>query len=47
VKLLLENGADVECKSDNDRMPLCWAVSGGHMAVAKLLREKGADIRKG
>jgi ankyrin repeat protein len=44
VKLLLEKGADVECKSDNGRTPPCWAAWNGRGAVVKLLLEKGADV---
>ena len=44
VKLLLEKGADVECKSNDGRTPLWWAAEKGHEAVVKLLLEKGADV---
>jgi ankyrin repeat protein len=37
--MLLEKGADVKCKSDNGRVPLCWAAWNGDKAVVKLLRE--------
>ena len=26
------------------RTPLCWAASGGHTDVVKILIEKGADV---
>jgi len=41
VKLLLEEGADVESKDDVSRTPLSWA---GHDAVVRLLLEKGAGV---
>ena len=44
MKLLLEKGADVECKSSNGQRPLRYAAEKGHEAVVKLLLEKGADI---
>jgi Ankyrin repeats (many copies) len=37
VKLLLEKGADMECRSDGGRTPLWWAAANGHEAVMKLL----------
>ena len=46
MELLLEKGADLECKSDNGRTPLCWAAWDGHEAVVKLLLEKGADLER-
>jgi ankyrin repeat protein len=44
MKLLLEKGADVECKDKWGQTPLWFAVGMGHEAVAKLLLEKGADV---
>ena len=45
VKLLLEKGADTECKHRyDDSTPLWCAAEKGHEAVVKLLLEKGADI---
>jgi ankyrin repeat protein/Cdc6-like AAA superfamily ATPase len=44
VRLLLENGADVESKDGSGRTPLSWAAENGHEAVVKLLLEKGAEL---
>jgi ankyrin repeat protein len=45
VRLLLENGADIEARdSDYGRTPLSWAAERGSAAVVKLLLKKGADI---
>jgi ankyrin repeat protein len=44
VELLLEKGADMECRSNDYRKPLWWAAKKGHKAVVKLLLEKGADV---
>ena len=44
VELLLEKGADVECKSDDGRRPLWWAAEKGYETAVKLLLEKGADV---
>ena len=43
VKLLLEQGAEVESKDEDGRTPLWRAARNGHEAVVKLLLEKGAD----
>jgi ankyrin repeat protein len=46
VKLLIENGADLN-KSNNDGCtPLHLAATYGHLEVIKLLIENGADIHK-
>lgn len=46
VKLLIENGADIEAKDKSyGRTPLLWAAEGGHEGVVKLLVEKGANIK--
>ena len=46
VKLLIENGADIN-KSNNDGWtPLYSAADKGHLEVVKLLIENGADINK-
>jgi len=45
VKLLLEKGAELECKdSIFGWTPLSWAVQYGHETVVKLLVEKGAEL---
>jgi len=44
VELLLEKGADLECRSNNGWTPLFWAAEKGHEVVVKLLLEKGADV---
>jgi ankyrin repeat protein len=38
VKVLLENGAELESKDNNGQTPLSWAAERGHEAVVK-----GAD----
>ncbi|KAM0521165.1 hypothetical protein ACHAPE_002638 [Trichoderma viride] len=47
VRLLLENGADIETKDQHmDRgTPLLQATEKGHEAIVRLLLEKGADIK--
>ncbi|PVH70389.1 hypothetical protein DL98DRAFT_389862, partial [Cadophora sp. DSE1049] len=37
VKLLLESGAEVDCKDKDGRTSLSWAAGSGHEAVVKLL----------
>ncbi|KAF1970942.1 hypothetical protein BU23DRAFT_590811 [Bimuria novae-zelandiae CBS 107.79] len=44
AKLLLEKGADVEAKTNDDWTPLRGAATSGHEAVVKLLLERGADV---
>ncbi|KAL1966142.1 hypothetical protein VTN77DRAFT_4890 [Rasamsonia byssochlamydoides] len=44
VKLLLENGANTECKDKFGWTPLSWAARGWNEVVVKLLLENGADI---
>ncbi|KAF5120884.1 Histone-lysine N-methyltransferase EHMT1 [Metarhizium anisopliae] len=45
AQLLVDNGADVEAKDENGRMPLSWAAENWNgEATVKLLLEKGADI---
>jgi ankyrin repeat protein len=45
VKLLVEKGAELECKDKNyGQTPLSWAAANGHEAVVKLLVEKGAEL---
>lgn len=48
VKLLLENGADVNVKDTfYGATPLTWAVNKGHTEIVKLLLEKGAEGKEG
>ena len=44
VKLLLEEGAELESKDNDHRTPLSWASANGHEAVVKLLLEQGAEL---
>ena len=46
VKLLLENGADIEIKAKDEfkSTPLMWAAFWGLYEMAKLLLEEGADV---
>ena len=44
VKLLLENGGDIESKDDANQTPLLWAARNARLAVVKLLPQKGADL---
>ena len=44
VKLLVENGANVNTKNDSGKTPLHLAAFWGHNEVAKYLIEKNADV---
>ncbi|KJK82711.1 hypothetical protein H634G_01848 [Metarhizium anisopliae BRIP 53293] len=44
AKLLLEGGANIEAKNNDDRTPLWWAADEGNEDVAKLLLDRGANI---
>ena len=44
VQLLLEKGADVEARDNDERTALHWAAREGHTTVMQLLLEKGADV---
>lgn len=44
VKLLVENGADVNKKSDNGLTALMHASIGGYLEIVELLIKNGADI---
>jgi len=45
VKVLLEDGADINAANEDRETPLYQASSEGHVEVIKLLLEKGADIQ--
>jgi hypothetical protein len=42
--LLLQNGAEVNAKSNNGWTPLHWAATQGHVDILHLLVENGADL---
>jgi ankyrin repeat protein len=44
VKLLIEEGADVNYKEQNARTPLFWAIECDHMDICRLLIDHGADV---
>jgi ankyrin repeat protein len=44
ASLLIEKGANLESKDENDRTPLLWAAQNGHEAVVNLILEKGANM---
>jgi ankyrin repeat protein len=44
VKLLLEEGVELETKDNNGLTPLSYAAAQGHEATVKLLLEKGAEL---
>ena len=47
VRLLLEKGADVDAKkSDSHVTPLMLAAVQGHVAVIRVLLEKGANVNE-
>ena len=41
VKLLLDRGATIGMKGEDDRTPLSWAAENGYEAVVKLLLDRG------
>ena len=43
-RLLLQNGADVNAKSDDGSTPLHWAAEHGQVDILHLLVENGADL---
>lgn len=44
VKLLLDNGANVNAKDGWEQTPLSYAVGGRHIEIIGLLLDRGADI---
>jgi len=44
MRLLLDHGADVEARDENDLTPLHMAANNGQLAAARLLLERGAII---
>ena len=44
LEILMENGGDVNVKSDNGFTPLVFSVNNGFKSLAKALVENGADI---
>ncbi len=45
VQALLEGGADTEVKArDSDPTALCWAAELGHVEIARVLLDQGADV---
>ena len=44
VKLLVENGADVNHQDDDGRTPLHWAARKGHLAIVEFLIDEGAGV---
>ena len=44
VKILLDQGANIEDHNENGHTPLMEAASSGHVNIAKILLEKGAGI---
>lgn len=44
VKLLIQNGADINAKDNIGRTALIYAARVGHLKVAKLLIDKGVDV---
>ena len=44
VKVLVDNGADVNARDNVGTMPLMWAAFMGELEVIKFLMDKGADV---
>jgi len=44
VKLLLDNGAEVDSLDDNGNTPLAWAARRGNLEIVKLLVENKANV---
>ncbi|KAH7000290.1 hypothetical protein EDB80DRAFT_811411, partial [Ilyonectria destructans] len=47
VRLLLENGVDVNSQSERSETPLAHAAGAGSEAVVRMLLKKGADVNPG
>jgi hypothetical protein len=45
VRLLLQQGAELEMKDNYGRTPLSYATGDGHEAIATLLLDRGADVK--
>ncbi|RYP26161.1 hypothetical protein DL768_011819 [Monosporascus sp. mg162] len=43
VQLLLNKGAEIDSKDNNNRTPLSWAAGNGHKEIVQLLLDKGAE----
>ena len=44
ARIILANGADINCKDSNKRSSLMVAAQAGHTAMVKLLIDEGADV---
>lgn len=44
VKVLVENGADVNVADDLDRTPLSWAIKNDDATIATILLKNGVDL---
>ncbi|XP_059471305.1 ankyrin repeat domain-containing protein 17 isoform X2 [Neocloeon triangulifer] len=44
VRLLIENGADVNAQSSTGNTPLMYACAGGHLEVVEILLAAGANV---
>jgi hypothetical protein len=44
VRMLLDDGVDIDAGDADGQTALHWAASNGHEAVVRLLLEKGADL---
>ena len=44
VRLLVENGAEVNNKNNDGTTALLWAASKGYLEIVRLLVENGAEV---